>query len=625
MRDRDDLLSYYQKELDYLLDMGAQFQSKYSGVSAHLQVDRLRDDDPHVARLLEGFAFLTARIRAKLEDEFPEITDAFLEILYPHLLRPFPSASVAQFARRPFVQPTQGVEVIEAGTLLRARHPDYRHCRFRTIYPVPLWPLDIISVEFLTDRISPSDRRRDDSALLRLTIRADGPVGIARLGLDRLRFYLASEDRVAFALHELVGSAVARVELRASPEEHAGMGRVVLGPQAVKPVGFAPDEGMIPYPRRVPRAYRFLQEYANFPYKFLFFDLALPEVAALPIAATSFEILLFFNQLPRYELAVEARHIRLGCTPIVNLFKAAASPIRLSRTKSVYPVTPDQPGTTEIYQVDRVTGAVAELEQPVEYRTFYDHRPDDQDRTYPFWHAQRRQAGGPDGWRAGVDLAFGGEDFDPFIPSSEEIVSVSLTCTNGDAPFGMPTDQRGGDFEPDGPVTCGPVRCILPPTKSVRPPTGRGAQWRLISNLSLNYLSLAPITRSSDPSGSGPGLGDEHRPAAARDALVELLNIYSPPGDRSVSDRIAGIVDLKSRQIFGPAPGGRSAVGGVEMTIQFDESKFLGHSSFLLETVLDRFFGLYVSINSFSQLVVVDDLGREVRRWRPRSGEKTLL
>ncbi len=621
MRDRDDLLNYYQKELDYLLGMGAQFQSKYSGVSGHLQVDRIRDDDPHVARLLEGFAFLTARIRAKLEDEFPEITDAFLEILHPHLLRPFPSASVVQFTRRPFVQPPPGGETIEAGTPLRSRHHDYRECRFRTVYPVTLWPLEIDSAEFLTDRILPSDRRRGDSALLRLAIRADGPGGIAQLGLDQLRFHLAGEDRVAFALHELVGSAVTRVELRALPEISPGTGRVVLGSQSVKPVGFAPDEGMIPYPRRVPRGYRFIQEYANFSYKFLFFDLTLPQVASFPATATAFEILLFFDRNPRDELAVEARHIRLGCTPIINLFKAAASPIRLTRTKSVYPVVPNQPGTTEIYQVDRVTGAVAELEQPVEYRPFYNYRPEDKDRTSPFWHAHRREAGGPDGWRTGVDLAFGGEDFDPFIPTSEEIVNVSLTCTNGDTPFGMPTDQRGGDFEPDGAVTCGPVRCILPPSKSVRPPSGRGAQWRLISNLSLNYLSLAPITRPGDSA----RLDDGDRPSAARDALVDLLNIYSPPGDRSVSDRIAGIVAVKSRQIFGPAPGGRGAVGGIEVTIQFDQSKFLGHSSFLLESVLDRFFGLYVSINSFSQLVVVDDLGREVRRWRPRSGEKPLL
>ncbi len=619
MRDRDDLLSYYQKELDYLLDMGAQFQAKYPGVSGHLQVDRVRDDDPHVARLLEGFAFLTARIRAKLEDEFPEITDAFLEVLHPHLLRPFPSASVVQFSRRPFAETPPGGETIVAGTPLRARHPDYTHCRFRTVYPVTLWPLEIVAAEFMTDRIPPADRRRGDAALLRLKLQIEGPSSLAQLGLDRLRFYLAGEDRVAFRLHELINTAITRIDVRATPETSPGASRVVLGPQAVQPVGFAADEGLVPYARRVPRGYRLIQEYAHFAHKFLFFDLGLGEVASLPATARACEILIFFNQHPPDDLAVENRHIRLGCTPVVNLFPAAATPIRLTHTRSFYPVVPNLPGTAEVYQINEVVGARAELDQPIEYRPFHDYRPDDGQRVAPFWHAHRRQAGGPEGWRTGVDLAFGGADFDPFVPTSDEIVSASLTCTNGDAPFGMPIDQRGGDFEPEGPVTCGPVRCVLPPTKSVRPPTGRGAQWQLISNLSLNYLSLAPITRVD------ASLDDNDRPNAAREALVNLLTIYSPQGDRSASDRIAGIVAVRSRQIFGPAPGGRGAVGGVEVTIQFDESRFLGHSSYLLASVLDRFFGLYVSMNSFSQLVVVDDLGREIHRWRPRSGEKPLI
>ena len=623
MRDRDVLLNYYQKELDYILGAGAQFQAKYAGVSSHLQVDRVRDDDPHVARLLEGFAFLTARIRAKLEDEFPEITDAFLEVLHPHLLRPFPSASVVEFARRPFVEAPPGGETIEAGTPLRARHHDYRSCRFRTVYPVTLWPLEITSAEFLTDRIAPGDRQRGDLALLRMAIRGDGPGGIARLGLDRLRFYLAGEDRVAFALHDLIGSAVARVELRTLPNVPSGSGRAVLGPRSIQPVGFAPGEGMIPYPRRVPRGYRFIQEYACFAHKFLFFDLAVPEVTAFSPTATAFEILIFFNRPPLSDLVVEPRHVRLGCTPIINLFKAASAPIRLTRTRSVYPVVPNEPGKTEIYQIDRVAGARAELEQPVDYRSFYEYRSTDGDRTPPFWHAHRREAGDANGWRTGIDLAFGNENFDPFVPTSDEIVSVALTCTNGDAPFGMPTDQRGGDFEPEGTVACGAVRCVLPPSKSVRPPTGRGAQWRLISNLALNYLSLAPITRP----GASPGttLDDDDRPNSARDALVDLLSIYTPTGDRTVSDRLAGISAVTSRQIFGPAPGGRGAVAGVEVSVQFDESRFLGHSSVLLESVLDRFFGLYVSINSFSQLVVIDDHGQILRRWPARSGEKSLL
>jgi len=615
----DELLRYYQDELTYLREAGAEFREKYPGVADELRLMPNDCEDPHVERLLEGFAFLAARVRAKLDDEFPQVTDALAEMLYPHLRRPLPAAAIARFGRKagPAKVPPPGGEKIGAGVPLRALHPSYRDCRFRTTYPVTLWPLEVSEARLYTDRIPTADVRPGDQALLSLTVRCDSPGGLGKLADFReLRFHLAGEDRVCYPLHELLGSAVSRVVLTAG--KGVGGPPVPSSAVAVRPVGYGPDEGLFPYPDHSPRGDRLIQELFYFWRKFFFFDLTgLAGVSALG-AGTEFTASFFLDRAPKGGLVVGPENFLLGCTPVVNLFKSAAVPIRLTRTRTEYPVVPDLPSRdqAEVYSIDRVVGSRSLIDEPEVYEPLYSSlgaAGQGPKAHGPRWFAHRRPSTRKGDRGTEVALSFATPGLDPRAPT-DDVLTLSLTCTNRDRLVGMPVGRGAGDLEPEAPVPSGTITLLKEPCESVRPPLGRRAGWGLVSNLSLNYLSLVDA-RPADAEG---------RPGTGRDALVAMLDAYNFGGSDVVRAMVGGIASVSSRRVMGYTPR-RAVVGGVEVTVTFDDAGFVGASPFLLASVLERFFGLYVSINSFSQTVALRSRGEVLKKWPPRIGEKPLL
>lgn len=539
-------------------------------------------------------------------------------MLFPHFQRPLPSATIARFERRPGRAPPPGGDQIPAETPVRAVAPGWELCRFVTVYPVTLWPLEVTAARLITDRIPLSERRTGDRALLELSLRCDAPGGFGRLGLESLGFHLGGEDRVGYVLHELFGTAVSRVVVRVGPEGKGA--RVELPSESVQLVGFDAKEGLFPYPAHAPRGYRLIQEYLAFPKKFLFVDLVGLEGTRSLGEAAEVEILFFLDRGPMEMIPVGPENFLLGCTPLINLFPAPAVPIRLTGARAEYAVVPDVPERhrAEVYSIQQVVGAGSMLEMRVEYRPFYALRHDDRDSEPPaYWYARRRPSPRKDDLGTEVDLAFVDPGFNPLLPSSD-MVSASLVCTNRDHPVGMPIGRPAGDLEPLGPIASGRITCLAPMSAPIRPPLARDAQWRLISNLSLNYLSLVDL-----PIGDGSRAAFE-APGRGRDALVGLLETYDFSRDEAVLGRIAGISSVSSRRVLGRT-GRQSMVGGVEVTVGFDESKYVGGSAFLLACVLERFLALQVTINSFSQLIAVGGRGEVIKRWRPRVGEKTLL
>jgi type VI secretion system protein ImpG len=608
----DELLAYYNGELAYLREMGAEFAARYPKVAARLLLEADKCEDPHVERILEGVAFLTARIRHKIDDEFPEITDSLLSILYPHYQRPVPSLSVVQFMLgRDQVKMPAG-HTIARGARLNTRPVSGTPCRFRTASPVTLWPIEVEAVRLDPDRVVFPGKPAAAVALLQLTLRATGGLTFAELALDRLRFYLDGTGAVPYTLHELLLNNLCQVLIR-TPGEDRRPQAFALPPSAVEPVGFGRDEALLDYPGHVFSGYRLLQEYFALPEKFLFFDLTgLQALAGRPLGS-AIDVLFFLNRSPRGDLLVQPENFRLGCAPVVNLYTTVAEPIRLSRTQFSYRIVPDvhRPLATEVYSVDTVTSTGAFLDEPIHYEPFYSvrhaHTPPDR-RPPASWYATRRLSLVKEDPGTEVELSFVDPDFNPRLPAAETI-TVHLTCTNRDLPVRLPFGGEQGDFELDAQAPASRVRCLRKPTRPLRPPLARGAQWRLISHLALNHLSLT----DND---------------AGLDALREVLTAYDFVDSAVTRQHIAGITGLAYRRTTGRTGRklGNVVCLGVEVTLEFDETQYVGSSAFLLASVLERFLGLYASINAFTQLVA-KTRGREgiLRRWPPRAGERTLL
>lgn len=605
----EELLHYYNGELAYLRELGAEFAQKYPKVASRLLLDADKCEDPHVERLLEGVAFLTARIRHKIDDEFPEITDSFLEVLYPHFLRPLPSMSIVQLVLKAEQVKLASGFTIERGSRLNTRPVGGVPCRFRTAYPVTLWPIEVEAARLDPDRVVFPGKPPGAVALLRLSLRCTSG-SFSELTLGRLRFYLDGTGPLPFGLYECLHNNVCQVLVR-GPLEDRRSETVALPPGAVQPVGFGRDEGMFDYPNRSFVGYRLLHEYFAFPEKFLFFDVTGLEALTGRGFGDSLELLFFLNQPPRGELLVQPDNFRLGCTPVVNLFSTVAEPIALTQTQFQYRVVPDvhRPLATEVYSVDRVTSVSGYLDEPVDYEPFYSLR---HSRRGPgqgtYWYATRRPSQRKDDLGTEVELSFVDPGFNPKLPAAET-VTVHATCTNRDLPSRLPFGGEQADFELEAQGPVSRVRCLVKPTRPLRPPSRRGAQWRLISHLSLNHLSLAD--------------GDE-----GLDALRELLMIYDFADSAATRQQITGITGVSSRRVTGRTGrtiGGAVSVG-VEVDVEFDETHFVGGGVFLMASVLERFLGLYASINSFTRLVARTRQREGVlKQWPPRAGERTLL
>lgn len=602
----DDLLPYYERELAFLRQMGAEFAAKYPKIAARLQLEADRSEDPHVERMIQAFALLTARVHHKLDDEFPEITESLLNVVYPHYLAPVPSMAIAQFVLDPEQGKLTTGHGIERGTTLFSPAVNGQTCRFRTAYPVTLWPVEITAAQLdTTARFGLSVRA---AGVVRLELTCVGGASFADLPIDRLRLFLHGESRLAYGLYELLFNNAQEVVLRGLRSGARTPTTVRLPPQVLRPVGLDDDEAVLPITHRAFAGYRLLQEYFALPEKFLFVDLLQLDRAAAAGFTQRIEVLVLLDRLPRFEQPVTADTFRLGCTPVVNLFEQVAEPIRLSHTQTEYRVIPDihRQQTTEVYSVDRVVSSRPDGQEVVEIHPFYSLRhAAAPEREGAYWYATRRasERRGDTGTEVYVTLVDTG--FRPAAPATETL-TVSATCTNRDLPGRLPFGGGRSDFEMEAAAPLSRIHCLTKPRETQRPPLRSGVQWRLISHLALNYLSIA----------DGPH------------ALQEILKLYDFSGSSVVQQQIAGLVGLSSRRIVA-RPGSMPWNGfcrGVEVTLEFDEDRYVGSGVFLFATVLERFLGLYASLNSFVQLVAFTRQREEaLHRWPPRAGHQILL
>ena len=612
---RDDLLLYYERELTFLRQMGAEFAGKYPKIAARLQIEPDKCEDPHVERMLEAFAFLAARVHLKIDDEFPEITEAVLSILYPHYMRPIPSMSVAEFhVDAAQSTPETGLR-LDRGALVRSRPLQGVPCKFRTCYDITFWPISVAEAEWTTpDRLKPPIKSSEAVAAVRITLRCPGELTFAKLSMSSLRFYLSGESGLTHSLYELLCNNCVQILVRdASPKSRVPP--VYLTPEALKPVGFAEEEGMLPYPRRSFIGYGLLQEYFCFPQKFFFVELSELEKVCAAGFGSAVELIILISPFERtdrrqtLELGVSAKTFRLGCAPIVNLFPQTAEPILLSHRKYEYPVVPDvsRRSALEIFEVTEVVSANPQASEVVKFEPFYSFRHGQtRAKIRAFWHAARRQSGQRDDQGTEIYLSLVDLSGKPVQPDVDAL-TVRTICTNRDLPSRLPFGNEAGDFELESALPIKRIVALIKPTDTLRPPVGKDSLWRLVSQLSLNYLSLV-----------GEG----------REALQELLRLYNFAGSTYTEKQIEGLVGLSSKRHFARvvSEDGVTFARGTQVEMEFDEEQFTGAGVYLFAAVLEHFLGMYVSLNSFSQLRVRTRQRKEVlRQWQPRAGRKILM
>jgi type VI secretion system protein ImpG len=636
----EELLPYYEQELKFLEAMGAEFAQRFPHVAGRLKLTGEAARDPHIERMIQAVALLNARVRHKLDDEFPELSESLLHVLFPHYLAPIPSLAIAQFELHDSQHEATAGFPLKRGTKLETQ-PDTQfeeRCQYRTTQEVRLWPVKIEQARIerrpfaapVTPRLSQAD------ALLVLHLRTFSPEVLwGQLKIDKLRFYLHRHNNAnVYRLLELLLNDVLEIAVAASPRDEQPF---VLPTSSITLAGFNRQEALLPEDARTFPGYSLLSEYFAFPQKHLFFDLHFgqPQAADWAIGRSRCakqDVLQLYFPLRRADADlvrdVKLAVFRLGCTPIVNLFEQNCEGATLSATESEALVVPDsrRPLGCEIYRIEEVeTLAPGRAQAPLQYQPFFSWKhgvsrlpttPTGQ-RLEQYWHASVREQTGsdprsPDRRRRDfflslVDLGFHRHQF-----PQGWVLRVKAHCFNGDAPNHLEAGHQNL-FTLDAGEAIGSVNCLAGPTPTLRPQRGSRALWRLISHLSLNHLSLT----------------DENGGVDAAQALRELLELYNYRDESDTRALINSIVRLESKPAIRRVGWSPGAVGrGLEIRLELDESRLAGLGTYLFASVLERFFGMYANINSFSEFSVQSQQRRDKEgnwTWPMRTGDRVLI
>ena len=572
---------YFQQELAYLKDLGEAFSKAHPAVAPMLSGP---SSDPDAERLLEGVAFLTALLRQKLDDEFPEIIHELVQLIWPHYLRPIPSTSIVVFTPKPTLKESM---TIPAGIHIASVPIEGTSCLFRTCYDVDVHPLSLLEASFVEPPGRPS--------VIKLLLELRG-LKLSDWQPEVLRLFLAGGHSAAADLYFLLRHHLKQIVI-SSPDTGSSL---LLGPEFLRPVGFSQEEGLIPYPSNSFPGYRVLQEYFILPEKFLFLDLVGWERWQERGDGTRFEITFELDDLPFPAPQVKTENFVLSATPVINIFPHDSDPIRLDHRKTDYLVRPTggNPSHYQVYALEKVVGFVQGTAQERVYMPFEVFTPEPE--ANPVYHVDLKRSP----VRSGFDVYLSAAYPKGTGPPVSETLSIQLLCTNGS----LPERIRLGDIS--SPTSSSPefveFTNIRPPTANVLPPLGTNLLWRLLSHLSLNYASL---TNAKD-----------------LQTLLELY-VFEETRDRTAilanKKRIAGIKQIETsasdRLMSGVMTRGRE----IRMEVSQDHFSGLG-DLFLFGCILDHFLASYASIHSFTRFSVKEVLKGELYQWPVRIGDQPL-
>jgi len=635
------LLDLYNLELRHLRETAAEFGRDFPKIASRLAIDpeaKAICPDPYVERLLEGFAFLAARVHLKLDAEFPRFTQGLLETVYPDYLCPVPSMAIVKIEPEEQDGALAAGVVLKRGTLLRSQlgKGDRTACTFSTAHDVRLLPLALTEARYFIRDTAELNLPRELSAraALRLRLRKTIPEPFNEISIDPLILHIRGADQLPGQVYEQIFAHKSGLIVQ-SPSERKTCGRP-LPPACIRRVGFTPDQALLPPAPRGFEGYRLLREYFAFPQRFFFFELSGFQSLLAQVAGEEVDLVIALDEPDtRLEGRVDKTCFDLFCTPAINLFEKTLDRVLISERFSEFHVVPDRnrPLDFEIYQITSVAGYGETSDQEQSFLPFYQARDTDLEtsafytlhRVLRFLSDVERRAGKYHAGYAGTDafISIVDADMAPSHPDVQQL-GIRALCTNRHLPFKMTRGVGPTDFSIDLSVPVNAIRILQGPTGPQpslvlagqdleRPQMASGRfAWRLISHLSLNYLSLGDRDPGSDTGAEG---------------LREMLKLYANPDDRQTLKQIDGLRGVRYQPIVRrvEAPGPITFARGLEITVLFDETAFEGQGVFVLGAVLEQFFAKYVSLNSFTETVIKTQQRKEIMRWPAQIGKRQIL
>lgn len=623
------LLKLYNRELQHVREVGAEFAREFPKIAARLGLDTFECSDPYVERLFEGFAFMAARVQLKVDAEFPNFTQHLLEIVYPHYLSATPSMTVVEFKPELTDETLADGFWIPKDTRLRSQiaKGEQTACEYLTAHPLQLLPLEIINVEYLstlaavTSHGISAPKRHGIKAAIRIELRGTTDIKLNQTALEHLSLFLRGSGNVPYRLYE---QFIANAQLIACKFNQHGVSKVEYGSESsIRGLGFDADAALLKQTPRSFDGYRILQEYFAFPERFLFVELS--ELASLLANCdqTKIELFVLLNRSEADLInALDKSNLSLFCVPAVNLFPKVADRMHIDHRQAEYHVVVDRakPMDYEVSSINRIVGFGQDQGDEKTFLPFYGSKSGYKARTETAFYVTRRERRllSSKQRREGVRSSYIGSEMfislvdteqTPYSPNLAQL-GIETLCTNRDLPLVMPLGAGDTDFSLQISAPVKSIRCIVGPTRPIRAPYEAENVWKLISHLSLNYLSLV-----------------DNDPKQGAAALREILGLYAEAREPAIKKQIEGVVSVTSKNIVrridskGPLVFGR----GLEVSVLLDESAFEGGSYFLLGTVLERFFSHYVSINSFVETVICSTDRGEVIRWPVRIGNRHSL
>ncbi|MGL6259079.1 type VI secretion system baseplate subunit TssF [Vibrio sp. WXL210] len=571
---------YFQDELSYLRESGEEFARHHPQLSQFLSRGSL---DPDVERLLEGFAFLTGRLRQKLDAELPEITQSLMSLLWPHYLRSVPSMCVTELM--PHDGALSNGNLVNKGCEVQSIQVEDTRCQFQTCYDVELHPIKV-------ERILQHDSRSSSRVDIHLV--CDKGATLSNAAIDSLRLFLNGEPFISRQVYLWLNEYLEKIEVT------AGERTIELSTDKLKPVGFSSEQGMLPYSANCFSGYRYLQEYFALPEKFMFFDLEGLGWTREMLGQTRMTLSFVFEKALPSEVKLKDHHIKLHCSPAVNLFDMDADPIRHDKKRTQYRVRPQttQQEHYEVYSVDQVQAWNSKSRSKVDYTPFesFEHHVNVPTKTsyYKERVEPNLSANKLDKYISFFSHSSTAEQLEP------DNVLLKLTCTNANLPHRLNINEL--NVSSHNSTTLADITNITKPTKSVAPQVDNDLHWQLIANMSLNYTSLMKVEN-----------------------LRVLLSAYDfharidQQSYRVSRRRLEGIVDVSMKSVERIHRG--LPVRGKLINLKLDSSKFLNQGEmYLFASVLNRFFSLYASINSSTCLQVEDIAKGETFTWQWRQG-----
>lgn len=605
MDDLEGILPYFERELAQLRQDMLQFERAHPKAAARLSMSGGKTEDPHVERMLQSAAWLNAKAARRIDDHYPEFTDALIETVFPAYLRPIPSCSIAQFDVAGIFDGLTRTITMPRGTELEHR-PSL--CRFNTAWDVTLSPLGITHAQFSPPTAAPvlaAGALPTDTAGI-ISIEFESPehalTSESELLPQTLRVYLHGDRFLAAAFIDalLLHPQTAFVEADGSRRWHA------LESNPASAVGFDDDEAIIDEPKHEKQpALRLLLEYAAFPHKFRFIDINF--AVLLRTAGPCSKLALHFpvsskaadaSAMQRFGL-LNARHLRLHCTPVVNLFAADAKAVDVTTETQTYPVVPPSGdgAAAVIHSIQSVRmmhgpeGGKPGAEIPP-YKSLQHWSP-----VGVFWIQEKNS------WEIGhgTEIRLVNVDDQPVTPDASKL-AIGLMCTNGQAPRAIDIGAPGGDLHSEEMNLSTPITMLVPPSPTSQPPNEDRALWRLLSTLSPNHAALSP---------------------GGIVALQALLYQFAKTAPPDASRYVTGITKLNARSIKRvmniaavPMP---VLVPGIQVTLTIDETAFTGHALHTFTQLMERYFLRYAQGDCI-ELVVMSPRGTAIYHGEPQLG-----